>query len=103
MKTIKLRKDTEKLNINNTQVETEVKTIELLKVGLNSPVQGGYTILDIAIRVKLLDLIEKAEKENLSELEIEDADFKALAKIIKDTKWSVISRSILNFVNEFDK
>jgi len=103
MKTIQLKKETEKLIINHNQIETELKTIELLKVALNSPVQGGYSIADITIRVRLLDSVEMAERDNASELKLEDASFAALAKIVKETKWSVVSRFILDFVNEFDK
>lgn len=103
MKTIQLKKETEKLIINQTQIETELKTTELLRVALNSQVQGGYSIADIAMRVKLLDIVEMAEKDNATELKFEDASFDALAKIVKETKWSVVSRFILDFVNEFDK
>lgn len=102
MKTIKLKKESEIVVIDNAQVNAKIRTTDLIKVGLNSPVQGGYTISEIAFRIRLLDIVDKADKEDLSEIEIEDADYQALAKIIKDTKWGVVSKTILDFVTEFD-
>jgi hypothetical protein len=103
MKTIQLKTTEEVVIQNNQQIKTEIKTIELLKVALNSPVQGGYTVSDMAQRIKILDNIEKADKANSTEFQLEDTDYQALATLVRDTKWSVISRTIVNFVNEFDK
>lgn len=103
MKTIKLKKENEKLIINNTQIETEIRTTDLIKVALNSPVQGGYSISDISFRIKLLDMTNLAEKEEATEIKLEDTDYQEFTKIVKETKWSVVSKIILDFVNDFDK
>lgn len=88
---------------DNKEIKAGIKYSELIKVALNSPIQGGYTISDISQRVKLLDILQKAEKEGSKDLVLEDADFLALSKILHETKWNVVSRTILNLVNEFNK
>lgn len=103
MKTIELKKVSEKLIVNNAQVETEIKTIDLLKVAINAPAQGGYSVSEMSQRLRLFDAVDQAEKNNDGKVAFEDSDFEALKKLVKDTKWSVVSRSVVDFVNEFDK
>lgn len=103
MKTLELKKVEETVVVNNQQVKTEIQTSDLLKIAINSPVQGGYTVTEMAQRLKMLDIVDKAEKSNAIVVDFEDADFTVLAKLVKDTKWNVISRTIVDFVSEFDK
>ena len=101
MKTIKLKKVEEVVIHNNQEVRTEIKYSELLRVAINNPVQGGYTVSDMAQRIKLLDVVSKAADSN--EVHFEDADYNVLKTLVKDTKWSIISKTIVDFVNEIDK
>jgi hypothetical protein len=102
MKTIQLKKQSEKIIINNTEVEADVRTADLIKVALNTPVEGGYSISDISLRIRILDIVEKAEREKVTEIQIEDNDYQALSTMVNQAKWTVVSREILSFVNEFN-
>lgn len=101
MKTIKLKKVEEVIIHNNQEVKTEIKYSELLRVAINNPAQGGYTVSDMAQRIKLLDVVSKAEGSE--EVSFEDTDFITLKNLVKETKWSIISKTIVDFVNELDK
>lgn len=103
MKTIELKKLTEKIVANGKTHDLEISTIELLKTAINNPVQGGYTASDMLTRIKLLDKVEKAETEEATKIDFEDNQFTALAKIAQDTKWSIVSRFIGEFLESFDQ
>lgn len=103
MKTVQLKTVNEKLIINNQLSEIEIKYVDLLKMAINTPVQGGYSISEMSQRIRLIDTIDKAEKEGSTSIQFEDTDYIALAILMKDAKWSVISRSIIEFVQEFEK
>lgn len=103
MKTVQLKTVSERLNINNQIIETEIKYTDLMKLAINSPVQGGYSVSEMSQRIRLMDTIEKAEKTAVTEIQFEDTDYAVLAKLMKDAKWSVISKAIVEFVQEFDK
>lgn len=103
MKTIELKKVKEKVVVNNSQQEAEIKTIDLLKVAINAPSQGGYSVSEMSQRLKLLDVVDQAEKSNEDKVSFEDSDFEVLKKLVKDTKWAIISRTVVDFVTEFDK
>ena len=103
MRKIELKKVEETVLINNKQIKTEISYSDLLKVAINAPAQGGYSVSEMSQRLKLFDAVDQAEKNNDGKVAFEDSDFEALKKLVKDTKWSVVSRSVVDFVNEFDK
>lgn len=103
MKTLDLKKVSEKLVANNQLIETEIAYIDLLKIAINSPSQGGYSVSEMAQRIRLLDTVETAEKVGANSVSFEDSDYQALAKLMKEAKWSVLSRTIVEFVSQFDK
>lgn len=83
--------------------KVEIATIDLLKIAINTPVQGGYSVSEMSQRIRLLDAVEKAEKEKATEIQFEDKDYEYLSILVKSTKWGIISRTIVEFVQEFDK
>ncbi len=107
MKTVSLKKVEEVVIITIKEAtqpaKIEIATTDLLKIAINSPVQGGYSVSEMLQRIKLLDTVEKAEKENATEVQFEDADYQTLGALVKSTKWGIISRTIVEFVQEFDK
>lgn len=102
MKILELKKFEEIVVVDNQQIKTEIKYSDLIKSAVNTPVEGGYTVSEIAQRIRILDIIESAEKIKADKVEFEDSDFSVLSNLVKNTKWSVISRTIVNFVNEFN-
>lgn len=105
MKTIQLVKTKEPVIIGNRTQEIEINTLDLLETAINSPVKGGYNVSDMLIRIKLLDLIKetKASAEEPTSISFEDADFKALKQMVADTKWSILSKNILEFCQDIEK
>ncbi len=100
MKTINLYKEKEIVVQGGKEVEADLSTLDLLKATINSPVQGGYSIEEIATRLRLLDIF-KGTHEEATSINIEDADFTALSKMVKDMRWTVLSKFILNFSKQF--
>lgn len=92
MKTVQLKSTKETLPSGQ---EIEITTEQLIKTACNNSPQGGFTATDMMDRIKILDLLDKAEQ---GKLELEDADHKKLGEFVKATKWAFISR----FITEFD-
>ena len=108
MKTIELIKEREDVVINGKTQEIEIGTLELLDTAINSPAKGGYSVSDMLTRIKLLDIVREVRKSqedgNLpTTISFEDADYKILAQLVKETKWSILSRVILEFCQSFEK
>ena len=68
---------------------------ELAKLCVNQPKQGGYTVTDMQQRLRILDKLDK--KGDV--IEIEDADFEVLKPLVKNMKWAIIHKDLVDFVN----
>lgn len=102
MKSIQLQESKENIEVNGTTKEIDIKTLELLKICINTPPEGGYNISDLMLRLKMLDLVDKADKKKAKTIEFEDADFSKLSEVVKSTKWNILSKKILEFVQLFN-
>lgn len=100
MKTIELKKENELVVQGGKEVEADMSTLTLLKATVNSPIQTGFSIEDLSVRLRLLDIF-KAIPEDATSVNLEDSDFQALGKMVKDMRWTVLSRFILNFAKQF--
>lgn len=107
MKTIELKRTKEKVEVNTKEgvkeVNVDVRTTDLLKTAINNPTKNGYSVSEMRQRIKILDLIDEAEKTEATKLELEDVDFQALSQLVKETRWNVLSRSIIDFSEQFEK
>jgi hypothetical protein len=97
--------------------DTFITTYELLKSAINSPTKEGFSVDEMIKRVRLLGEVDKhkdlfeitegkfddAMLERKATLELEDADFAKLKELFKEMKWGVISKTIIDLSNEFDK
>lgn len=107
MKTIILESKIEKDLVIGTKVQDlEITTAELIRTAVNSPVSGGFTSADMINRIRILDFLSMAEKKEVPQgelrtLELEDADYANLTQYVKNTKWSIISRTIVEFAEQF--
>jgi hypothetical protein len=98
MKSIQLKTAKEKVVVNGNEIEQEFKTIELIRQATNFTPPGGFNAADMINRIRILDVLEKAN----GELNLEDADFENLKKYVKETRWGVISKTIVEFINQFE-
>jgi hypothetical protein len=107
MKTVQLFKETEKVTVKNPQnqfqeIDIDFDTVSLLRQTLNFCPKDGYFSDDLLFRVKILHKLDSVKADD-TELLLEDADYNALAKIVKDTKWNILSKSIGKFLTQFIK
>jgi hypothetical protein len=113
MKSIELK--VAKENISGR--DTFLTTYDLLKSAINNPTQGGFNVDEMIKRLRLLNEVDKhkdlfeitdgkfddAMLERKATLELEDADFTKLKELFKEMKWGVVSKTIIEIHNEFDK
>ena len=97
--------------------DTFLTTYDLLKSAINNPTQGGFNVDEMIKRLRLLNEVDKhkdlfeitegkfddAMLERKATLELEDADFTKLKELFKEMKWGVVSKTIIEIHNEFDK
>lgn len=106
MKTIELKTVTEEIFSGQGKKPVEIKTIDLIKTAVNNTPPGGFAFTDMLNRLRIGDAVDKLEKMDASEpavLHLEDADFENLKKYVHDTKWAIVSRTIVEFVMTLDE
>lgn len=105
MKTIERKKVKEQVTVNGRQVELELDTLDLIETAVNAPTKGGMTASDMHSRIKILDAVRDCRNspDVLTEISLEDVDYKKLTECVIDCKWSIVSRTILDFVKQFEK
>jgi hypothetical protein len=113
MKSIELK--VAKENISGR--DTFLTTYGLLKSAINNPTQGGFNVDEMIKRVRLLGEVDKHKAmfeieegkfddsllQRKATLELEDADYTKLKELFKEMKWGVVSKTIIEIHNEFDK
>ena len=99
MKSIQLKTVKEKVLFNSAEIEQEFKTIELIKQAVNFTVPAGFNASDMINRIRILDVLDFTKDEILN---LEDADYENLKKYVKETRWGIVSRTILEFIKEFE-
>jgi hypothetical protein len=113
MKSIELKVSKETINGR----ETFLTTYDLLKSAINNPTQGGFNVDEMVKRLRLLNKVDEHKEmfeikpedfkdemlENKATLDLEDADFAKLKELFKEMKWAVVSNTIVELHNEFEK
>lgn len=99
MKRIDLKKETEIIQISGKDTEIPINTVDLLKICINTPIEGGYSISDLSLRLKLLDKIQSTKEDFI---DFEDQEFMGLCGIIKSAKWNILSKKVLEFIQLFN-
>ena len=117
MKSIELKVAKELLPSKEGMQQTLLTTYDLLKSAINNPTQGGFNVDEMIKRLRLLNEVDKhkdlfeitdgkfddAILERKATLELEDADFAKLKELFKEMKWGVVSKTIIEIHNDFDK
>jgi len=108
MQTIKLIETKEKVLLNYKAVEMTFVTSDLIRTVVNQPIKGGFSASDMVSRIRIIDRLAAAESELIvpdseKTLDLEDADYKALSTMVAETRWPVVSKTILAFVDSFKK
>ncbi len=71
-------------------------TSDLIKICIQNPPQNGYDVSEMRKRIRVTDVIEKAGNGTL---EFEDADFECLRQCVKNMRWFVVHKEIIEFVD----
>jgi len=97
MKTIQNLFDT--VTINGE--ERTLTVGDLLKECVNVIPKDGLNVEDIAARLKIVNVINQAKANNETSLIFEDADFKTAASCVKQMRWAIVHKFIIDFCNLF--
>jgi hypothetical protein len=100
MKTIQLKKGTEKIIIGGNEQEITIDTKDLIRHSLNNVPKDGFDVSDMMARLRIMNELEKVNGSEM--LELEDADFTKLASCVREMRWTVLSRGIVDFINSFN-
>ena len=101
MKRIKI----EKTKITENQLKfkgDEIKELnykDLIEMALDIIPQGGFSPKDIRDRNRIQDALDKA---TTTVIVLEDADFDALEKIMKESRWTVRHKDLNKFLQNFE-
>lgn len=72
---------------------------ELLKLGINNPPQGGFSISEMKVRLKIWGILDTAGTKNI---ELEDADFNILKSRFDEFKWAQAHEDIVALSDHLD-
>ena len=101
MKKIKIEKTSIKENKVKYQGD-ENKTIDykgLIEHALDIVPQGGFTPKDIRDRNRIQDALDKATPNLIT---LEDADYTALEKIMKESRWTIRDKELDKLLKNFE-
>ncbi len=78
--------------------EEKVGTAALIKACMNNVPQGGLVPGDIRKRIRILDQLDSTN----GVLNLEDADTAVLQECVRQMRWTVVDRGIVEFCDEID-
>jgi hypothetical protein len=81
----------------NGLIDFNYKDTMLATLRVNQPAEG-LTFTDIELRLKIVDKIEKADKDFI----LESAQFDYLLNVIKTEKWRVVDKVIINYIKDIE-
>jgi len=72
---------------------------DLMGMALDVVPQGGFTPKDIRERNRIQDALDKA---TITTIELEDADYDNLERVVKDSRWSLRDKELNQFLQNFE-
>ena len=106
MKTIALKNEKETITFNGQPAEVDINTVDLIETCVNHSSREGISASDMFSRIKILDAVravKNVKEETPTEISLEDVDYNKLAECVSAMKWTVVSRNILEFCQQFEK
>jgi len=85
----------------NGEINKAVSYHDLIKETLESPPPGGFSLEVMHPRLRILEVLHKAEGKNA--VSLEEGDFELLHKLYKDMKFIVVSQGYKDFENHLDE
>jgi len=88
--------------IENKKVDvkkTDIKNyFRFIAISINVPPEGGYSIIEMRNRMKILDKITNGN-ELKDSAEFEDSEFKCIKECVNKMRWGIISKDIIKFAD----
>lgn len=101
MKKIKIEKT--KITENKVKFQgdqdKELTYKDLIEIALDVVPQGGFSPKDIRERNRIQDALDKATSNVIT---LEDADYDALDKIMKESRWILRDKELNAFLQKFE-
>jgi len=69
--------------------------VDLVKVGLNKPPQGGWTPDEMRMCIKILDKLDNIELD--SPVELEDAEYLSIFRTCSGLRWPFMHKNVVEF------
>lgn len=79
--------------------QERLSTRELIRSSLNNPPEKGFTVTEMAGRLKILNKLNQAS----GTLSLEDADFATLKACADQVHWALMDQSIVDFYEDLKK
>lgn len=98
MKKVILENSIEQHSVRGNKVDVPLNDKEILIEVLNQPFGEGIKPREMKNRFRLLDIVEKAKDT----LELEEADFKEIGKLISNFPFGIVSRHCLKLSEKFN-
>lgn len=92
MKTVSIRKHGKNPNLN---------TKNLIISALENPTEGGFSVTEMRNRLKVMDKVDALNEES-TVLELEDAEFETVKNAVKQVKWAILDKFIVEFDDSFN-
>lgn len=101
MKKIKIEKTDITENLIKFQGDAAKKADykDLIEAALDIVPQGGFTANDIRERNRIQDALDSSKN---GIIELEDADYDALERIMKNSRWPVRSKELYRLLQNFE-
>ncbi len=91
MKTLKVKK----------VIDDQTTNLDLVRICVNTIVPPkGITVDEMRIRMRILDVIAGYNENENPEVNLEDADFALLKRLVAQQEWAIINKDILAFSDE---
>lgn len=89
-------------SISNKQTEIKINDAnanygDLIRLVTGQPKQGGYDWTDQELRLAIFSALTKVTDEKLDYINLEDAQFAYLKKLVEGMKWNIIHADLLKF------
>jgi hypothetical protein len=99
MKVIKNKTIALGANQEDPKQKQNITVAQLAKSCVNAPTKEGFSTDDMRKRIKILEVLENATDV----ISLEDTDFQEAVKCVKDMRWGICDKGIIEFCDLFEK
>jgi hypothetical protein len=84
----------------NGKTDEKVSYLDFIRMAVSAPPPGkGFVYEDMRKAFRIIDVVEKAEKDKATEIVFEDTDAEVLKQHVKQCQWAMLDRDVMAFCN----